>query len=115
VVQDETAELLKRLGRNVANRRKQLGITQDSCAEQLGLEPASVSRIERGLTSPSLRTLQKLSSLLQISIGELLEEPSASTPAAVEQIAAWLQLVPEQDRQFLLDLIRQTALHLGKK
>jgi len=47
-------------GENFARTRKALGITQAELAERTGLQQAAISRFERGLSNPTLKTLEML-------------------------------------------------------
>lgn len=60
------------IGREVRAMRKQLGITVSDLAESSGLSVGMLSKIENGLTSPSLTTLQSLSHALGVSITQLM-------------------------------------------
>ena len=60
---DSTAErrkLAKRLGQQIAERRRELSWTQDQLAERLGVDTETISRFERGVTVPALLTIEKL-------------------------------------------------------
>ena len=54
------------LGEQVRNIRKSRGITLKVLAEQTGLSIGYISQIERNLTDPSLSTLRKISSALDV-------------------------------------------------
>jgi transcriptional regulator with XRE-family HTH domain len=60
------------IGLEVRMLRKQLGITVSDLAESSGLSLGMLSKIENGLTSPSLTTLQSLSHALGVPISHLL-------------------------------------------
>lgn len=47
-------------GALVRERRRELGLSQQSLARRAGITQAAVSRIERGLASPNWETLQAL-------------------------------------------------------
>lgn len=55
---------LKLLGRNIRQLRTQKGLTVDSLAQKAGLSKALLSKIERGLTAPSLASLRKTAQAL---------------------------------------------------
>ncbi|QNN58421.1 helix-turn-helix transcriptional regulator [Diaphorobacter ruginosibacter] len=61
-------------GLAVRARRAQLGITLDQLAEASGVSPGSLSRVERGLLSASLRNAMAIARGLGCDIGELLQE-----------------------------------------
>ncbi len=59
------------LGREIRQLRKQYGMTVIALAHQAGLSSGMLSKIENGLTSPSLATIQALASALNVSITAL--------------------------------------------
>ena len=60
------------IGIEVRTLRKQLGITVADLAENSDLSVGMLSKIENGLTSPSLTTLQSLSHALGVPISHML-------------------------------------------
>ena len=59
-------------GRFIAERRKELGLTQKELAEKLFLSDKAVSKWERGLSLPDVGVLQPLSGVLEVTLTELL-------------------------------------------
>jgi transcriptional regulator with XRE-family HTH domain len=97
--------LTARLGINIAQRRKALGLTQAELAEQMSMEPESISRFERGATLPSLATLEKLADILDTTIAALLAEyPEQAYPEA-RRISALMQPLSPDERQRLTKII----------
>ena len=74
-----TNRLGYRLGDLVRKIRQGRGLTQDLLAERSDLSVDAIRRLERGAFSPSLETLQKLSTGLELSLrtlfADLEEEP----------------------------------------
>lgn len=62
---------LKALGKRIRQFRLMKGWTQEDLGSRLDMEYQNVSRLERGLTSPSYITLILLASILEIEIQEL--------------------------------------------
>jgi len=60
-------------GRHVRGLRKARGLTQDVLAEQGGLSPDTIRRLEHGAFSPSLDTLRKLCVGLDLRLSTLFE------------------------------------------
>ncbi len=56
------------IGEQVRSFRKQLHMTVAEVASQAGLSPGMLSKIENGLTSPSLATLKALSGALNVPV-----------------------------------------------
>lgn len=103
--------LQKRLGSNISARRKYLNWTQEFLAHQIEVDTETISRIERGVTCPSLKTVSKLSDALAISIAELLDQSPPAQPSHIEVIARLLEPLNEQDRTFVLGSIRSFCHH----
>ena len=55
--------------------RQRAGISQEELAELAELDRTYISQLERGLKSPTLTTLEKLASCLDIEAQQLLQEP----------------------------------------
>ncbi len=94
------------LGRNIAERRKALGLTQAELAEKLGADTVTVSRFERGSHLPSLQRLERIADTLGIPLAELL---SQSTNLCTDQallIQGWLTNLSESDRKLTLDMMQ---------
>jgi transcriptional regulator with XRE-family HTH domain len=53
--------------------RKQKGLSQEQFGFDAGLHRTYVSQLERGLKSPSLLTLHKISNALEIRLTELIK------------------------------------------
>ena len=54
--------------RAILNNRKEQGLTQKELAEITGINQADISRLEKGLANPSLSTLKKLASALNMHL-----------------------------------------------
>lgn len=67
-------DLLKRLGRRVRDLRVAKGWSQEEFAHLGGLHRTYIGQIERGEKNLSLANLTKLSSVLDITVSDLLSE-----------------------------------------
>ena len=77
----------KKFGDLLCYTRKQLGLTQKQLGERLGVTNKTVSRWETGKYMPDLDKLQELSSILQLSINELLAGERIEDAAQFAKIA----------------------------
>jgi transcriptional regulator with XRE-family HTH domain len=66
--------LAKRIGSRLKQVRKQSGLTQNRLAQGTGLSSALLSRIENGLTVPSIPTLEVIARMLKVEIGYFFKE-----------------------------------------
>jgi transcriptional regulator with XRE-family HTH domain len=62
-------------------------MTQKQLAEALDVEAITVSRWERGVTSPSLPRLRRIAELTETTVSDLVRTPDAATAHAVELAA----------------------------
>ena len=62
------------IGRNIADRRKELRITQDELAEIIGVSPQAVSRWENDWNLPDLDKVSQIAAALRMSVGSLIGE-----------------------------------------
>lgn len=67
-------DLAKKIGSRIKQLRNQSGITQKLLAAVSGLSPALISRIENGLSMPSIPTLQIIADSLKTDIGFFFQE-----------------------------------------
>lgn len=62
------------LGRVLAKRRRAAGFSQENLAFECGLHPTYISQIERGLKSPTVRTLCAIAQALSVKASEILRD-----------------------------------------
>ena len=65
------------LGKNIAQYRRQMNMTQDTLAEKMGVSPQAVSKWENDQTCPDISLLPALANLFGISVDQLLSNESA--------------------------------------
>ena len=106
-------DLLRRVGRRVAQARGDRGWTQEQLAEVIGIEPVSLSRLETGDRALSLSSLGEIADALDLGLGALigveadLPKPDLD-PQEAELLRAFAGLSsPRKD--LLLRLARELA------
>lgn len=70
----DKSEFNKRLGLLIRKKRIEKGLTQLELADSMNLDYQYISRMERGLISPTLFWMTKLVSALNIPFSELINE-----------------------------------------
>ena len=78
------------------------GFTQKQLADELGVDAITVSRWERGVTSPSLPRLRRVAELTETTVSDLVLSADASSPHARELAALRAELAETRE---LLDRI----------
>ena len=60
------------IGRIIKEKRKEIGLTQEQLAEQLNLNPKTVSRWERGTNVPDVSVLNSIAEVLSVDVEALV-------------------------------------------
>lgn len=94
------------LGRNIAERRNKLGLTQAEFAEMLEADVVTISRFERGSHLPSLLRLERIADKLGASLAELLSQSTNLCTDQSLQLQGWLTGLSESDRQLTLNMMQ---------
>ena len=64
---------LKKLGRHIANLRKEKGFSQDKLYLEAGMSRGTIHKIETGQSDPRVGTLLKVSDALKIPMEEIFD------------------------------------------
>lgn len=104
-----------RLGRNIASRRKALGLTQADLAERLGVDTETLSRFERGKHAPSLMTLERLATGLLTTCADLLDESMTTVTSEAQEIEAMMGGLAQNDVEFVRRTIKALRDHLASR
>ena len=62
------------LGHAIWSTRKKAGITQEKLAEKANLSTVFISRVERGVESPSVDNLVKIAKALGVKVADLVDD-----------------------------------------
>ena len=98
----------KRLGARVAAHRRTKRLSQEQLAERVGVNPATISRLERGSTTPSIETLAKIADALRVELHDLFEASTGSSArdAAIEALVVDLKHVERADIELVHGIAR---------
>lgn len=88
------------IGRRIANLRRLKHLTLPELAERSGVSKGYISQLENEqVTSPSIDTVNKLASALDVTIADLLEMPSVRAREIPEEIDKGLEEFIEERRR----------------
>ena len=76
-----TIDLKALLGMAIKTQRASLGISQEELAYRAGLHRTYVSDLERGARNPSVDSIEKLASALELSVSMLFEQADSGAEA----------------------------------
>ncbi len=94
-ISDTPPSLDDRLARRIGEIRRQQGLTLDELAERAGISRATLSRIERGETSPTAHVLGGLCGVFGLTLSRLLMGVEETAPALMRADRAPLWEDPE--------------------
>ncbi|HWP85863.1 MAG TPA: helix-turn-helix transcriptional regulator [Terriglobia bacterium] len=107
------------LGESIRKIRQSKGLSQGEMQKRTGILRSYLSRVENGHTIPSLATLQRLASAMDVALadffaaeGETSAAVSAPGDAASQYLGELKNYLPQlsaQQRQELLEMVKEMA------
>jgi transcriptional regulator with XRE-family HTH domain len=102
--------LAETVGYAISVQRKNAGLTQRQLADQLGIEPETVSRMEHGKYPPNLARLEQIASVLGCPVTRFFGYPTEAEMTLANRIADKIQSLPLERQetvvQFVSDVVR---------
>ncbi|SMG12518.1 helix-turn-helix domain-containing protein [Paraburkholderia susongensis] len=111
---EQEQALAEAVGRAIARKRVEAGLTQEQVAEQLALGREAVARVERGTAIPTIVRLVELAELFGCRTEEFLSGASTREDDQAVAIAGALRGVSLKDRQMLMEWLTTLAQRLRK-
>lgn len=107
--------VVETVGRNIAARRKELGISQKELAARLDITQDAMNRIERGRMAPKMSRLDDIAKALQCPVAWLFRESDAASDENAAAIANILSGLPSNGQQALVGLVAAAANVMSNK
>lgn len=82
------------IGRIIKAARKQLGMTEQSFGDAVGVTRGAVQQWEKGTTAPARKHQQRVADFIGISVGELMSGQAAKYPEPAREAAAACEPYP---------------------
>ncbi len=106
----DTSKATCNIGSRIRYQRKLHNMSQEKLALAASMNPAFIGHLERGEKSPTVTTLEKITSALDISLGDLFSdsvEPDCSDVRAMhyERIKLMLDGLSDEDVAAVSDII----------
>ena len=96
------------LGARIKEFREKNKMTQDTLAELVGVDPKHLSRIENGKNYPSLETLEKLVSNLNISFEDVFEfKHLVQRTELLQNISERIQYLNDEKLKFIIKILKE--------
>lgn len=97
------------VGKAIAYRRVMANLTQEDVAERLGIGQEAISRMERGVASPTVARLANLADIYKCDLSQLLSEASDREDDQAKVISAIIGRLPGADRLLLIEWLKVFA------
>ena len=109
-------DIERKIGARVAEYRRAAGLTQEKLAEKVRVTPGTISRLERGVSAPSLKTLAQIAEVLQVALPELFNFQKERSPeeVALEKLLFALKQLSGEEIVLVHEVIEKVLQHLGR-
>lgn len=102
----------KELGKRIAEKRGDAGITQEQVAERLEIGLEAVSRMERGVSIPNAIRLVELAEIFDCRTDDLLHSSSHRPSDQAAYLEGILASTDQKDRQFIVKMVEMYVEHV---
>lgn len=110
-------KLVEIVGKNIANGRKRLGMSQKEFAIKLDISQDALKRMEKGKIAPKMSRLEDIATLLQCPVAFLFRKENTATQERSATITDILATLPDEAQEAVVNLVAETAriMNLLKK
>lgn len=109
------------LGKRIKKLRQERGLSQEQLALKADVNKSFMGEIERGIASPTVKTLEKIASTLELTLAVLFtfDETSLETPLkpmdCIDKINYELRTRPVKEQQAVYKVVKTFLNVLDKK
>lgn len=106
------------LGHKIKEIRKKRGMTQEELAWKSGISLNFIGQIERGQKQPSIKTLKKISDMLEVAPSVFFEKITYVPPKedlVVKKIQSLLKEGSEEDKKIIYRIVKSLLVKNKKK
>lgn len=108
----------KRLGSKITEIRLSQRLTQSQLAEKIDVSVETISRLERGVSLPSLKAIEKIACVLKVSLKNLFEfegEQSRNQPSDGElaKLVGFLRTLEKKEIKLILEIVMKVCKKAG--
>lgn len=97
----------KRVGKQIQHYREKAGLSQEALAEMVGLSSTSISKIERGITFPTMTHFVHIINAIGASADEILDDVALkSYKSRGAYLSDKLEELPAHEREEILRVVK---------
>ena len=111
---------VKKVGEFIKQKRKEKKLTQKELAEKLSITDRAISKWERGICCPDISILKELSSILEVSVNELLAgeeieklEKEKTDDVLVDSVKQYTSIEKKKNKKLLIFTIILLLFYIG--
>lgn len=110
-------ELQDLVGRQIAKYRKAAGLTQDQLADKLSVALETISRMERGVNTPSIKTLGRIGDALNVPAREFFppEIDATEKDNVLDELVTVLKRREVQEIRLVQEMASTLFTHLDER
>lgn len=108
-------EIATRVAESIKLCRERTGLTQDQVGELLDIGAEAVSRIERGVSVPTLTRLAELADIFRCPIEDLLGTSSTREEDQAGYISKLIATLPTEDRTMVVEVVQKICERLRSR
>ena len=116
---EDRPEIVNHLGTRVREVRRMRGLSQSKLAQLMKVPRTYISKVEMSRTVPTIATLYRMASALEIEVHQLLCDPwlhrreleAISHDPFLREVAQFVDKLNPQQRAVILRAVRSAALH----
>lgn len=94
------------IGKRIKNLREQANMSGRLLAEKTNLDPSQISKIEKGVSKPSLDALERICKVLNISLSEFFSDDSNENSAEYQEFIETMNALTPKQRKLLSKFIQ---------
>lgn len=94
------------VGKRIKNLREQANMSGRLLAEKTNLDPSQISKIEKGVSKPSLDALERICKVLNISLSEFFSDSANEQTAEYKEFIETMNALTPVQRKLLSQFIQ---------
>ncbi|MGM9630732.1 helix-turn-helix domain-containing protein [Butyricicoccus sp.] len=111
VIESQKQKITAETGQRIRYFRQLRGISQEALALKIGMSPAYLGHLERGLKCPTIDTLHRITDALDVSLSDFFSLHSGGCTACEQETRVQLAIrqIPPHKMEHIVKIIEEMA------